>query len=162
MPERKTYRVKRHRPGPRSEQEVVHSMALRLLSNQKHTQEALEMEVDQVVYEYGKLHLNFVACQRSNAMLATQLAQANKNIATITADANKSAARLAQLSAWANEQNLALPDVPAPAEPKPEGTEGLEPPSQPGTPVGIAGSEALQPGAGSRVVKIPHKRASES
>jgi hypothetical protein len=160
MPERKTYRVKRHRTGPRSEQEVVHSMALRLLSNQKHTQEALEMEVDQVVYEYGKLHLNFVACQRSNAMLATQLAQANKNIATITADANKSAGRIAQLEAWAKEQrpSITFPEVPK----EPEGTEGLEPPSQPGTPVGIAGSEALQPGAGSRVIKIPHKRASDN
>ena len=40
-------------------------------------------ELDQVVYEYGKLHLNFVACQRQNALLATQLAQANKRIAEL-------------------------------------------------------------------------------
>jgi hypothetical protein len=162
MPERKTYRVKRHRTGPRSEQEVVHSMALRLLSNQKHTQEALEMEVDQVVYEYGKLHLNFVACQRSNAMLATQLAQANKNIATITADANKSAGRIAQLEAWAKEQRPSITFPEVPKEPEPEGAEGLQPPN-PGTAVGgIAGNEALQTGVGSRVVKIPHKRASDN
>ena len=75
------------------------------------------MEVDQVVYEYGKLHLNFVACQRQNVQLATALSTANKNIAALTTDKGKALARVTQLEAWAKGQGLTIPEVPADPEP---------------------------------------------
>ena len=72
------------------------------------------MEVDQVVYEYGKLHLNFVGCQRQATLLATQLAQANKTVAALTDDKGKVLARVAQLEEFVRENNLSVPAVPDP------------------------------------------------
>lgn len=41
------------------------------------------MDQSQVIFEYGKLQLNFVASQQQVAQLGTLLAQANKEIAEL-------------------------------------------------------------------------------
>lgn len=41
------------------------------------------MDQQQVIFEYGKLQLNFVASQQQVAQLATLLANANKEIAEL-------------------------------------------------------------------------------
>ena len=76
------------------------------------------MEVDQVVYEYGKLHLNFVGCQRQNTLLATQLAQVNKNVAALTTDKGKALTRVTQLESALRAANIEIPE--APVDPTPE------------------------------------------
>ena len=55
------------------------------------------MELDQVVYEYGKLQLNFVACQRQAAGLAQQLAGVNKQNAALTVDNGKAGKQIARM-----------------------------------------------------------------
>ena len=68
------------------------------------------MELDQVVYEYGKLQLNFVACQRQATLMATQLAQANKQIAALTKDKGKAEKRVTQLESEISLHGLTLPE----------------------------------------------------
>ena len=83
------------------------------------------MEVNQVVFEYGKLHLNFVACQQQNVQLATALANANKTGATLTADKGKALARVTQLEVALKSAGLAIPDVPSEPEPPKEPIGGI-------------------------------------
>jgi hypothetical protein len=79
------------------------------------------MELDQVVYEYGKLQLNFVACQRQNTSLATQLALANKQVSVLTKERQISVARVAQLEkAW--PETYLVPPVPEPVKDEPPNT----------------------------------------
>ena len=92
------------------------------------------MELDQVVSEYGRLQLNFVACQRQNTLLSTQLAQMNKANAAVTKDAGKALARVAQLEAEMSQHGLSLPEVPADPEPAKDtgaGEQAPQPQAQP-------------------------------
>lgn len=96
------------------------------------------MEVNQVVFEYGKLHLNFVACQQQNVQLATALANANKTGATLTADKDKALARVTQLETYLTTLGKEIPPVPKDAEPAKEPTPqapgpALVPPAKPST-----------------------------
>lgn len=49
------------------------------------------MQLEQVVFEYGQLHLNFVAAQRMNQQLSQQLSDANKEIAALKKDLEEKA-----------------------------------------------------------------------
>ena len=96
------------------------------------------MELDQVVFEYGRLQLNFVACQRQATMLATQLAQTNKNVATLNEDKGKALARVTQLETYLTTLGKEIPPVPKDAEPAKEPTPqapgpALVPPAKPST-----------------------------
>ena len=84
------------------------------------------MEIDQVVYEYGKLQLNFVSCQRQNALLGTNLAQTNKVNAQLTADRQKAVARVAQLEKFITDMKLFIPEVPPEPEPAKDPAPGPE------------------------------------
>lgn len=65
------------------------------------------MELDQVVYEYGKLQLNFVACQRQNALLAQQLAGVNKQNAALTTDNGKASKRISRMEKFLASNRIA-------------------------------------------------------
>lgn len=64
-------------------QQVTFDVGARRLSDPKLKQEKLQMEQRDVIFEYGKLQLNFVASQQQVAQLATLLASANKEIAEL-------------------------------------------------------------------------------
>ena len=105
------------------------------------------MELDQVVYEYGKLQLNFVACQRQNALLGTQLAQMNKVNVALTTDKGKALARVAQLSDFiTREKGFDLPDVPKDPEPADPAAGDPAPVADPSAPVtGVATQQRQAP-----------------
>ena len=111
------------------------------------------MELDQVVFEYGRLQLNFVACQRQNTLLGTQLAQVNKGNAAITKDLGKALARVTQLEAEISQHGLTLPTVPAEPEPTKSELEAADPGS--GTDIGRGVAAAQTGPRGSRLVSIP-------
>ena len=100
------------------------------------------MELDQVVFEYGRLQLNFVACQRQNTLLGTQLAQLNKGNAAITKDLGKALARVTQLEVEISQHGLTLPAVPVEPEPAKDPAAG-EPPPQPQAQTGPRGSRLV-------------------
>jgi hypothetical protein len=82
------------------------------------------MELDQVVFEYGKLQLNFVACQRQNATLAQQLAAMNKQVFHLTKERQTAVARVSQLEkAWPTSIDP-LPEVPTDPEPAKDAAAG--------------------------------------
>ena len=67
----------------KTQQQVTFDVGARRLSDPKLKQEKLQMEQRDVIFEYGKLQLNFVASQQQVAQLGTLLAQANKEIAEL-------------------------------------------------------------------------------
>ena len=113
------------------------------------------MELDQVVFEYGRLQLNFVACQRQNTLLGTQLAQLNKGNAAITKDLGKALARVAQLEALIGASGvLAIPDPPKdPEETKPISGDA------PQNAADLANVQAQTGPRGSRLVSVPRPNA---
>jgi hypothetical protein len=74
-----TFFNRRVRPEP----QVIYEMALRILQDPKTRQEKLTMDNPQVVFEYGKLHLNYLALQQSFNVISGKLAEANKGCAAL-------------------------------------------------------------------------------
>ena len=93
-------------------------MGARLLSDKKHTGEKLTMELDQVVYEYGKLQLNFVACQRQATLLAQQVAAMNKTKFEVDQRLADTVLRVVQLEKVMVDHGLAIPE-PVKKDPEP-------------------------------------------
>ena len=118
------------------------------------------MELDQVVFEYGRLQLNFVACQRQNTLLSTQLAQLNKGNAAITKDLGKALARVTQLEAEMSQHGLSLPEVPADLEPTKAAVEAADPGSGTDMGRGVAAGQTAQ--AKPRPVVVPDKPQPEN
>ena len=118
------------------------------------------MELDQVVFEYGRLQLNFVACQRQATLLSTQLAHLNKGNAAITKDLGKALARVTQLEAEISQHGLTLPAVPTDPEPTKAAVEAADPGSDTDMGRGVAAGQPAQ--AKPRPVVVPDKPQSEN
>lgn len=69
----------------KTQREVVMDVGMRRLHDPKLKQEKLHMDMKEIIFEYGKLQLNFVAVSTQNQQLSQALSDANKQIAALKA-----------------------------------------------------------------------------
>ena len=81
----------------KSLEQVQFDVGKRRLENPKLKQEKLIMQTEQVIFEYGKLQLNFLAQNQQLQQMAQALAEANKKAAENTQDVATAEAKVDRL-----------------------------------------------------------------